>query len=576
MRVSVMLRACVCAVALLSLMAVATAQLGDDSIAPVMVPRQSLADQLQLADNEPVMMRRDERGAHTLLEADAEMEAEVDAEKLPTKADLVNAAKKAAASVGKAAKSVAKKAGKDLKLAAIKGVKSLATKAGEMLIKFGASDPQTLAAQNAAKAAADDLAKKNAADKAAKAAKAAQKPKKADKKKSKKAKGGKADKKDKSKAASKGSKKSDKKSKSAPKKSDKKSSKKSSKKSGKKADKKSKADKKKSSSKKSDKKSDKKSKKGDKKSKSDKKADKKSKADKKGDKKSKSSKSSKSSKKDKKSSKKSSSKSSKKQSKKAASKKAASKSKKQRSQHSRKPRGPRAQRGPRVQRGPRRAVAGWGISPQRPPRVQQRLPEARLTGAAATLTRANVRCVLCQFIVQKVKNELVAGSDDSAASASLIEAFAFANAEEQSRITSLVEVAATTDAKASALPQLFESGPDASRRFRHTDVLASRASRARFTQVRAGTGEDAAEQRAAYLQLYSSVYASFEGLCAKRMPLAYLPYCNDMLKSYRFFAQGINYGDRAEQICMNANFCDHRSYVRTVTHNAYQREPGDA
>ena len=40
--------------------------------------------------------------------------------------------------------------------------------------------------------------------------------------------------------------------------------------------------------------------------------------------------------------------------------------------------------------------------------------------------------------------------------------------------------------------------------------------------------------------------------------------------------QGLNYGDRAEQICMNGNFCDHRSYVRRVTHTAYTREPGDA
>jgi hypothetical protein len=545
MSVTRMLRACVCAVALLSLLAMATAQMGDDSVAPVMVPRQSLSDELQLSDSEPVMMRRD----HTLLEAEAEMEAEVDAEKFPTKAELVNAAKKAAASVGKAAKSVAKAAAKDAKQAAIKSVKELATKAGEMLIKFGASDPQTLAAQTAAKAAADDLAKKVAAEKAAKAAKAAQKPKKAVKK-------SKADKKDKK--SSKSAKKDKKKS---PKKADKKKSgKKADKKSSKQADKSSKKSSKKGS-KKADKKKD--SKKGSKKSSSAKKSDKKDKKSSKSSKKDKKSKSGKSGKSSKKGDKKSS---------KSGSQKAASKSKKQRSSRSRdsrKPRGPRAQRGPR-------AVAGWGISAQRPPRVQQRLPEARLTGAAATLTRANVRCVLCQFIVQKVKNELVAGSDDTAASASLIEAFAFANAEEQSRITSLVEVAAAADAKASALPQLFESGPDASRRFRHTDVLASRAGRARFTQVRAGTGEDAAEQRAAYLQLYSSVYASFEGLCAKRMPLAYLPYCNDMLKSYRFFAQGINYGDRAEQICMNANFCDHRSYVRTVTHNAYQREPGDA
>lgn len=229
----------------------------------------------------------------------------------------------------------------------------------------------------------------------------------------------------------------------------------------------------------------------------------------------------------------------------------------------------------------RRRKHGWGISPKPRRRVQQRLPKPRLTGAAATLTRANVRCVLCQFVAQKIKNQLTGDSKDegadAAASASLIEAFAFASVTDKSRIESAVSSAASADAIASALPSLFENGADPARRFRHTDILAHRASRARFTQIRAGQpGADTDAQRAAYLKLYSTVYASFEGLCAKRMPLAYLPYCNDMLKSYRFFAQGINYGDRPEQICMNGNFCDHRAYVRRVTHNAYQREPGDA
>lgn len=236
----------------------------------------------------------------------------------------------------------------------------------------------------------------------------------------------------------------------------------------------------------------------------------------------------------------------------------------------------------------KRAVRGWGISPTRPRRVQQRLPAARLTGAASTLTRANVRCVLCQFIVQKLKASLTApkvkvslletdaAESDNAASASLIEAFSFANAEQKSRVESLVEASATADAAASALPTLFDNGSDKARRFRYTDVLSSRASRARFTQVRHGTGVEAEAQRAAYLKLYSTLYASFEGLCATRMPLAYLPYCNDMLKSYRYFAQGINFNDRPDQICMNGNFCDHRAYVRAITHTAYTREPGDA
>lgn len=219
---------------------------------------------------------------------------------------------------------------------------------------------------------------------------------------------------------------------------------------------------------------------------------------------------------------------------------------------------------------------GWGVSPRTPRRVQQRLPEPRLTGAASTLTRANVRCVLCQFVVQKIKQELT-GDAQEAGSTALIEAFSFASAQDKSRIESQVDLAASVDAKNSAIPDLFDRSSDPARRFRHTDVLASRASRARFSTAREQLPSAASDaKRSAYLQLYASVYSSFEQLCTKHMPLAYLPYCNDMLKSYRFFAQGINYGDRPEQICMSGNFCDARAYVRRVTHNIYQREPGDA
>jgi len=245
---------------------------------------------------------------------------------------------------------------------------------------------------------------------------------------------------------------------------------------------------------------------------------------------------------------------------------------------------------PRTGRGSRgnkrtKTKRGWAVSPRAPRRVQQRLPQARLTGAASSLTRANVRCVLCQFIAQKLKNQLTgeatadatASAAAPAAAASLIETFAFASVEDQSRIEATVASTADAAARAEAIPPMFDHGRTGMRRFRHTDLLASRANDARFTQQRANQpGPETEAHRAAFLQLYSTVYASFESLCAKRMPLAYLPYCNDMLKSYRFFAQGINYGDRAESICMNGNFCDHRAYVRMEPHVDTVREPGDA
>jgi hypothetical protein len=239
---------------------------------------------------------------------------------------------------------------------------------------------------------------------------------------------------------------------------------------------------------------------------------------------------------------------------------------------------------------------GWGVADKHRARAQQKPNPPRLTGAASTLTRANVRCVLCQYLLQRIHadmttkkpNAQVAAVETSAttteqtqqeeaeATASFLETYQFASAEDQARIESKVSNAAYADAVA-AYPDLFDHGPTPMRRFRKTDVLAHRPDRARFAQIHATVDQasrDAARQ--SYVKLYASVYSSFETLCSKRMPLAYLPYCNDMLKSYRFFAQGLNYGDRPEAICMNGNFCDHRSYVRNVVHNKYVREPGDA
>jgi len=225
---------------------------------------------------------------------------------------------------------------------------------------------------------------------------------------------------------------------------------------------------------------------------------------------------------------------------------------------------------------PRKIRRGWGISraARQAKQVQQRLPAPRLTGAASTLTRANVRCVLCQFIVQKIQKELIpAPAGDSA---SLLEVGSEAAAIITADASADAEIALeSTYPNQQGTPTVFEHGPDPSRQYRHDPVLSKRPLEARFMQT-ATRQRLSANAHKEYLELYTQVYASFEGLCSKKMPLAYLPYCNDMLQSYRFFAQGLSYGDRPEQICMNGNFCDHRAYVRTITHNAYQREPGDA
>jgi len=81
---------------------------------------------------------------------------------------------------------------------------------------------------------------------------------------------------------------------------------------------------------------------------------------------------------------------------------------------------------------------------------------------------------------------------------------------------------------------------------------------------------------AQYKHLYSTVYSRFESLCARRIPLAYSGYCDEMMQDYRYIAQGIQYGDRAQSICMNGNWCSRKSYIRNAVHAFFVRENGDS
>jgi len=245
-------------------------------------------------------------------------------------------------------------------------------------------------------------------------------------------------------------------------------------------------------------------------------------------------------------------------------------------------------------------VHGWGVGSVGR-RVRPHRPAPRFTGAAARLTRSNVRCVLCQYFLQRIHHDMTQAKEVKGAV--LLETGVNEPVVEQSeadkqRIEAIVSADADKDALAN--PSFFEKSAD-SKVNREKNQLAIRPGFARFAQLKAKEGEEAEATteapaaattttagatgpgvarmeaaRAAFKKLYSGVYSSFETICARRMPLAYLPYCNDMLRSYRFFAQGLHYGDRPETICINGNFCDSKSYIRHQPHVAYVREPGDA
>ena len=125
--------------------------------------------------------------------------------------------------------------------------------------------------------------------------------------------------------------------------------------------------------------------------------------------------------------------------------------------------------------------------------------------------------------------------------------------------------------------QLNDHGFEEVTRNRHADILAFRPRQARFSKKDLEAQEEKwAATRATYQKLYSDVYASLESLCTKKMPQAYAAYCHDMLRDYRYIAQGIQYGDKAASICMNGNWCDRQSYIRNAVHAYFVRENGDS
>lgn len=124
--------------------------------------------------------------------------------------------------------------------------------------------------------------------------------------------------------------------------------------------------------------------------------------------------------------------------------------------------------------------------------------------------------------------------------------------------------------------QLNDWGFETTRRNRRSDALLHRPRQARYSREDIAAAKarwDAVHEK--YDRLYSGVYSAFEKLCSRRMPLAYVGYCQSMARDYRYVAQGLAYGDRAQSICMNANWCDQDSYVRHAVHTYFVREAGD-
>jgi len=225
----------------------------------------------------------------------------------------------------------------------------------------------------------------------------------------------------------------------------------------------------------------------------------------------------------------------------------------------------------------------------------------RLTGAAGRLSQSDARCVICQFLVQQLHVKLTTAPGGAGAGAGAGEAQAFLEVESEIEAAINAEAAESASFQAEAnnwlaaataaeehsataaeatyfgLPRNLNDHGETPKRFRNPDMLAYRPAVARYNGLNDPNPSAAREKkRALYQKLYSDVYSHFSSICARRFPLAYLPYCENMLRDYRYVAQGLHYGDRPEAICMNGNFCDAESYIRNQPHVAFTREAGDA
>jgi len=104
-------------------------------------------------------------------------------------------------------------------------------------------------------------------------------------------------------------------------------------------------------------------------------------------------------------------------------------------------------------------------------------------------------------------------------------------------------------------------------RYRVSDQKLWRPVPARFAPVHPYLPNAAAEaSRMRLNQMYQLVYASFQTICTLRQPFAMAQYCGELESRYRTVAEGLRYGDRPDEICMEIDMCDATSYIRGVAH----------
>jgi len=71
---------------------------------------------------------------------------------------------------------------------------------------------------------------------------------------------------------------------------------------------------------------------------------------------------------------------------------------------------------------------------------------------------------------------------------------------------------------------------------------------------------------AAYRMAEHAAYDRLETYCSTRLPEVYGRYCRPILRNFRHITEGIRYGDRVGQVCMQVNLCKKTSYIAKSPH----------
>jgi len=110
------------------------------------------------------------------------------------------------------------------------------------------------------------------------------------------------------------------------------------------------------------------------------------------------------------------------------------------------------------------------------------------------------------------------------------------------------------------------------RRERNLDMLNWRPQQVRYQNLYDGPlrAQKRAQERFENNQMYATVYETVEDICTKRMPKPFYGFCGRLLSQYQKIAQGIRWRDRPDAVCMAMKMCTRQSYIRRGPHATFR------